>query len=78
MDSALVGMFKHNQWANLALLDLCGSADAALLDARAEGVFGAVSETLFHFLDSEDAYLYRLLNGQPRPRDPHPGPLTGA
>ncbi len=71
MDAALVELFKHNRWANLALLDLCASLDAGLMDAAAPGVFGTVAQTLFHFLDSEDAYVYRLVNGHPRPRDPN-------
>lgn len=77
MSTALVEMFKHNRWANLRLLDLCGGLSDELLSASTPGTFGPIRETLNHIVGSEESYLHRLLTGQPRPSGSPAGDPSG-
>ena len=65
--TALVEMFRHNLWANLRLLDACMDLDGSILQASVHGTYGAIGDTLFHFVRSEAGYLHRLQTGQPQP-----------
>ena len=66
MSSELVGLFKHNLWANLYLLEACEKLTGAQLDATFAGTYGSVRDTLVHIASGEELYVHMLL-GQPRP-----------
>jgi uncharacterized damage-inducible protein DinB len=61
----LRAMFAHHTWATLSLLDLVQRSGAETLDARIEGTYGSIAETLTHLMDADDRYLQRM-------RDPRP------
>lgn len=56
MPAGLPDFFKHNLWANLLLFDACEQLTDAQLDARTEGVYGSVRETLMHLVSAEEGY----------------------
>ena len=60
MAAGLPDFFKHNLWANLLLFDACEQLTDEQLDARAEGVYGSVRETLMHLVSSEEGYAWRF------------------
>lgn len=60
MAAGLPDFYKHNLWANLRLLDACEQLTDAQLDARMEGVYGSVRETLMHLVSSEEGYAWRF------------------
>jgi uncharacterized damage-inducible protein DinB len=76
MATILVELFRHNLWANLRLLDLCGGLTDEQLALSAPGTYGKVSDTLLHLCGAEERYLMRfdavspdsaLQRGQPFP-----------
>jgi uncharacterized damage-inducible protein DinB len=67
MNTALVELFRHNQWANVRLLDACTGLSEDVLRANVVGTYGEIWDTLEHFVRSEEGYLYRLETGQPSP-----------
>lgn len=77
MDTTLVELFKHNLWANLRLLDACAELSPEQLEARIEGTYGRIQDTLVHLLSAEAHYVALLTGVKPeRPlseRDPFPG-----
>lgn len=64
METTLVEMFKHNQWANLGLLDVCAGLSAEQLEAGAVGTYGRLQDTLVHLLAAEERYVTEL-RGEP-------------
>lgn len=60
----LVVLFRHNQWANLRLIDACLALDATQLETSAVGVYGSIYGTLRHIVGAEQGYLI-LFTGQP-------------
>jgi uncharacterized damage-inducible protein DinB len=58
-DSVLRGLFRHNTWANLKLLDYCTRLSDEQLDAGAVGTFGTIRNTLLHIVRSEVNYVGR-------------------
>ena len=58
-------LFRHNLWANLAILEACSLLSAEQLQTSAVGGFGSIDETLQHFVSSEESYLYRIRTGTP-------------
>jgi uncharacterized damage-inducible protein DinB len=60
MNAVLVGLFDHNRWANLRLLDACAGLDAAQLGATVVGTYGALGDTLVHLVAAEGRYVYGL------------------
>lgn len=46
VNMALAELFRHDQWANLRLLDLCAVLDDEVPSAGAPRTFGPVRETL--------------------------------
>jgi uncharacterized damage-inducible protein DinB len=67
-ESPLVTLFRHNQWANLALIDACLTLDPALLGETATGTYGTIYETLHHIARAEQWYLSLLTGRQPETR----------
>lgn len=63
MSSHLVEMYRHNQWANLRLLDWCRGLDDEMLDSSAPGTYGDARETLVHLVGAEERYV-EYLTGQ--------------
>jgi uncharacterized damage-inducible protein DinB len=64
-ETALVTMFRHNRWANLALFDACAALDEAQLAATAIGTYGTIYDTLHHLVRAEQGYLYMLTGDSP-------------
>ena len=60
MTTAIVELFRHHTWANLGLLDAVAGHGAEHLDARADGTYGSVSDTLMHLFASEGRYIAHL------------------
>ena len=58
-------LFRHNLWANLSLLAACSSLSKEQLETSAVGGYGSISDTLQHFIASEESYLYRIRTGEP-------------
>lgn len=74
--SVLTGLFAHNGWANLKLLDFCEKLTDEQLDTTAIGCFGSIRNTLQHIVGAEVSYVVRV-NGKlpptPISRDQFPG-----
>ena len=64
-------LVDYNNWANRELLAFLATVPPEALDARAQGVYGSIRETLAHLLSSEHSY-HRHLAKQPRSTDPAP------
>ena len=62
----LADLFRHNLWANLALLDLCGTLPEDVLETNVPGAYGTISETLAHLIGAEERYLAALVGGPER------------
>ena len=76
MEPLLVEAFRYNKWANLHLLDVCGSFTDGQLQMTAPGTYGTIASTFFHLLAAEQRYLKRLGAGEPminEQKDPFPG-----
>lgn len=69
-------LFRHNQWANDLLFELCAGLSEEQLDARILGTYGSIREMLLHIATAERSYLQRIRTGVPyrRPKD---APLPG-
>jgi uncharacterized damage-inducible protein DinB len=65
MATTLEELFKHNQWANLRLLDACAGLTEAQLAGSAPGTYGAIHETLVHISAAEERYVALLTGVQP-------------
>ena len=74
--SVLTGLFAHNGWANLKLLDFCEKLSDEQLDTTGIGFFGSIRDTLRHIVSAEVSYVVRV-NGKVPPtpisRDQFPG-----
>jgi len=64
-ETALVTMFRHNLWANLALIDICATLDEAQLATTAVGTYGTIYDTLHHLVRAEQGYLFLLTGDSP-------------
>ena len=49
--------FRHNAWATLRLIDLCGTLAPEQLAAPTPGTYGSIHETLRHIVSSDGWYL---------------------
>jgi uncharacterized damage-inducible protein DinB len=59
-EPALVELFRHNLWANLKLLDVCGQLELERLDVGAPGTYGNAYRTLVHSVAAEEWYGFLL------------------
>lgn len=57
MSAILSRFFKHNHWANLALLDICAKLSPAQLATDAPQTVGTIHKTLYHIAVNEARYL---------------------
>ncbi|HEV2074299.1 MAG TPA: DinB family protein [Thermomicrobiales bacterium] len=75
MESILVKLFEHNQWANLRAVDASVHLTDAQLDATVQGTAGTVRDTMMHIAGAEQRYVMRLSGRQPTygERDGWPG-----
>ena len=76
MENILGQLFRHNRWANLALLDACKDLTDSQLDATVQGTQGTIRETLKHIVGAEERYVGLLGGAQPdkqREREPWEG-----
>ncbi len=73
----LVELYRHNAWANLALLDACAGLTDVQLDVSAAGTYGRLRDTLVHICAAEERYVTRLTSERPekplREADGFPG-----
>jgi uncharacterized damage-inducible protein DinB len=65
VDTTLVELFRHNQWANLRLLAACSGLSEEQLDASAAGTYGHIADTLVHILAAEERYVTQLTGNAP-------------
>jgi len=77
MSDLITDLYRHNEWANLRLLETCRALTDEQLDTRAVGTHGSIRETLVHLVAGEQRYIRRL-GGEPavpsvRETEPFPG-----
>jgi uncharacterized damage-inducible protein DinB len=67
--------FRYHRWANLHLLDVCGSLSEEQLELTAPGTYGTIANTWLHMLGAEQRYIRRLggPEAQVSERNPFPG-----
>lgn len=53
-------LFRHNNWANTRILEVCESLDENQLDATAPGTYGKLREILQHIVGAQERYAARL------------------
>ena len=63
MDDLWIEAFRYNKWANLLLLDVCGSLREEQLQLTAPGTYGTVAATWQHLVGAEQRYLRRFGHG---------------
>lgn len=76
MPDLTADFYRQNEWANLALIDVCRGLSDAHLDATAAGTFGSIRDTLRHIVSAEAGYAFRLGTSPTRrlkADDPWPG-----
>lgn len=68
---SLTNLFRHNQWANLRLLEACAELDDQQMQASIPGSQGTIRDTLEHITTAELSYFARISTGQrwQRPED---------
>lgn len=69
-------LFRHNQWANLQLLEQCAALTSEQLETSLSGTFGSIRDTLEHIVKAEQSYLSRISTGQPYPHPKDAQPMT--
>jgi uncharacterized damage-inducible protein DinB len=67
-DAPLVALFRHNLWANLALLDFCAALDETQLAGMTVGTFGTIYDTVNHIARAEEWYLFLFTGRWPENR----------
>ncbi len=67
MAEILAHMFRHHLWANMGILGACEGLAHEVLDAKVEGTYGSIRDTLVHLFASEERYLARITEYAPEP-----------
>jgi uncharacterized damage-inducible protein DinB len=63
----LTGLFEHNNWANLQIIQACYSLSEEQLDAEPQTITkGSIRSTLQHLINSQEDYLSQLMGIEPR------------
>lgn len=62
----LLQAVRYNRWANLHLLEVCGSLSDRQLQLTSAGTYGSIQATWLHLLAAEQRYLRRLVGFQPQ------------
>jgi uncharacterized damage-inducible protein DinB len=65
VDELLIEAFRYNKWANLHLLDVCGTLSAEQLQLTTPGTYGTIAATLLHLFAAEQRYLRRISGTKP-------------
>ena len=66
-ENILARIFEHNHWANLQLLQTYSTLSDEQLDAEPQSATkGSIRLTLWHLLDTQQAYLSQLIGQEPR------------
>jgi uncharacterized damage-inducible protein DinB len=63
-ETSLVILCRHNLWANLQVLDVCATLNAAQLATADPGAYGSIQATLAHLVSAEQYYAW-YLRGRP-------------
>jgi uncharacterized damage-inducible protein DinB len=63
----LVELFRHNLWANAAMVDACRPLDADSLSTDLPGTYGRLDHTLIHLARAQGGYAKSLAGWQPGP-----------
>jgi uncharacterized damage-inducible protein DinB len=58
-------MLRHNNWANLGLIEFIASLPQEVLDATAPGTYGRIRETLVHLVAAQERYTMTLSGKSP-------------
>ena len=58
-------IFRHNLWANQAILEACKDLDDELLDAESSTGVGSIRETLLHIAANEEGYVALVAGDEP-------------
>ncbi len=73
----ITDLYRHNEWANLRLLEACRALTDEQLDTRAVGTHGSIRGTCVHLVAGEQRYIRRLGGETAAPdvreTDPFPG-----
>jgi uncharacterized damage-inducible protein DinB len=56
-EKPIVELYRHNLWANLAILDACSPLNERQLQLGVTGTYGAIADTLLHLFASEERYV---------------------
>jgi uncharacterized damage-inducible protein DinB len=78
-NTVLVELFRHNLWANDAMLDACRPLSGEQLATDLTGTYGQLDRTLVHLARAQGGYLRTLADWQPGPEhrleydEPFPG-----
>jgi uncharacterized damage-inducible protein DinB len=62
----LVEAFRYNKWANLDLLEVCGTLSEKQLQLTSPGTYGTIAATWQHLVGAERRYLWRMGGDQGR------------
>jgi uncharacterized damage-inducible protein DinB len=76
MNEALVLLLRHDEWANVAILDRCAELSDEQLARTVEGTYGSIASTLVHIVAAEEGYLRRMTGqtfGEELDEDRFPG-----
>ena len=66
-ENILARLFEHNNWANLQLIQACSGLSDEQLDAEPQSATkGSIRLTLWHLVDTQQAYLSQLTGMVPR------------
>ena len=69
-------LYNHHLWANLRLLESCHQLTNEQLQAKVNGTFGSIQETLEHIVRAEKSYASRISTGQPYLHLPAAAPMA--
>lgn len=65
--SIIMGLFEHNNWANLQIIQACSSLSEEQLDAEPQTITkGSIRSTLQHLINSQEDYLSQLMGIESR------------
>jgi len=64
-DETLLRLVRHNTWANLRMLELCGALPREQLAWTTPGTYGTINRTLHHIVAAEQGYLHALTGELP-------------
>jgi uncharacterized damage-inducible protein DinB len=60
MSQFAIQCYRQNEWANLALLDLCRDLTDDQMDTAVPGTFGSIRDTWLHIVGAEGSYATQL------------------